>query len=329
MKLLILSAADVVAALPMGEAIEGMKTAFAQLSAGKATVPLRSHVDVPSHDGVSLIMPAYLQETGELAVKLVSVFPNNPRHGLPVINGVVLALDVMTGLPLAVMDGATVTAIRTGAASGAATDILALPKARSVAIFGSGVQARTQLEAVCTVRDIKRVWVYSPNAARAERFVQEMAGHGRIPSTIHMARTPTQAIRDADIICTATSSGTPVFAAADLKPGTHINAVGTFRTDRREVDTETVRRALVVVDERTAMWAEAGDLVMPLLAGDITDQHIYAELGEIVAGHKPGRTSPEQITLFKSVGNAVQDAAATGIILRNAAAQQLGTYVNL
>lgn len=329
MKLLILSAADVVAALPMAEAIEGMKTAFAQLSAGKATVPLRSHVDVPSHDGVSLIMPAYLQETGELAVKLVSVFPNNPSHGLPVINGVVLALDVMTGLPLAVMDGATVTAIRTGAASGAATDLLALPKARSVAIFGSGVQARTQLEAVCTVRDIKRVWVYSPTTARAERFVQEMAGRGRIPSTIHIARTPTQAIRDADIICTATSSGVPVFAAADLKPGTHINAVGTFRTDMREVDTETVRRALVVVDERTAMWAEAGDLVMPLLAGEITDQHIYAELGEIVAGHKPGRTSLEQITLFKSVGNAVQDAAATGIVLRNAAAQQLGTYVNL
>ncbi len=329
MKLLILSAADVVTALPMDEAVEGMKNAFAQLSTGKATVPLRSHVDVPSHNGISLIMPAYLQETGELAVKLVSVFPNNPAHGLPVINGLVLALDVMTGLPLAIMDGATVTAIRTGAASGAATDLLAAPKARTVAILGSGVQARTQLEAVCTVRDIKRVWVYSPDMAHAERFVQDMAGRGRVPVTIHIAHTAAQAIRDADIICTATSSGTPVFAGTDLKPGVHINAVGTFRTDRREVDSETVRRALVVVDERAAMWAEAGDLVIPIQEGEIAESHIHAELGEIVTGQKAGRTSADQITLFKSVGNAVQDAMATGIALRNAAAQQLGTYVNL
>ena len=329
MKLLILSANEVVAALPMGEAIEGMKTAFAQLSAGKATVPLRSHVDVPSHDGVSLVMPAYLQETGELAVKLVSVFPNNLKHGLPVINGLVLALDVMTGMPLALMDGGTITAIRTGAASGAATDLLASTKARTVAILGSGVQARTQLEAVCTVRDIRRVWVYSPNPTHAERLAQEMAGRGRIPATINIAHTAGQAVRDADIICTATSSRTPVFASKDLKSGAHINAVGAFRTDTRELDTETVRRALVVVDERTAMWAEAGDLVMPIQAGEITESHIHAELGEIVSGQKPGRTSPEQITLFKSVGNAVQDAVSTGIVLRNAAAKQLGTYVNL
>ncbi len=174
----------------MAEAVEGMKIAFAQLSTGKTSVPLRNHVDVPAHQGISLVMPAYLQETGELAVKLVSVFPNNPAHGLPVINGLVLALDVMTGLPLALMDGATVTAIRTGAASGAATDLLARPEARTVAIFGSGVQARTQLEAVCAVRDIEQVWVYSPNPANGQQLAQEMAGRGRIPPSPSTVATP-------------------------------------------------------------------------------------------------------------------------------------------
>ncbi len=329
MKLLILSAQEVVRALPMTEAIEGMKIAFAQLSAGKTSVPLRNHIDVPAHQGVALVMPAYLHETGELAVKLVSVFPQNPQHGLPVINGVVLALDVMTGLPLALMDGATVTAIRTGAASGAATDLLARPEARTVAIFGSGVQARTQLEAVCAVRDIEQVWVYSPNPANGHQLAMEMAGRGRIPPHITVATTPAQAACEADIICTATSSAVPVFAGADVRPGTHINAVGTFRTTMREVDSETVCRALVVVDERASAWAEAGDLVIPLEAGEIEASHIYAELGEIAAGQKEGRISAEQITLFKSVGNAVQDAIATGIVLRNAAANQLGIYVNL
>ena len=231
MKLLILAAAEVVKALPMAEAIEGMKLAFAQLSAGRSTVPLRSHIDVPLHNGITLIMPAYLHETGELAVKLVSVFPNNPKHGLPVINGLVIALDVMTGLPLALMDGGTLTAIRTGAASGAATDLLARPDARTVAVFGSGVQARTQLEAVCAVRSIEQAWIYSNNPEQAERLVVEMAGRGRIPTSLTLATTPTQAIINADIICTATSSGTPVFAGSDLKPGTHINAIGAFRID--------------------------------------------------------------------------------------------------
>lgn len=329
MKLLILSTQDVQQTLPMAEAIEGMKTAFAQLAAAKATVPLRSHITIPAYQGISLIMPAYLHETGDLAVKLVSVFPSNTAHRLPVINGVVLALDVMTGVPLALMNGGAVTAIRTGAASGAATDLLARPDARTAAIFGSGVQARPQLEAICAVRDISQVWVYSPNQAHAEQFARDMAGRGRIPPHITVAQTPAQAVREADIICTATSSGTPVFNGQDVRPGTHINAVGTFRPDQREVDTETVRRALVVIDEREAMWAEAGDLVLPLQAGEISEDHIAAELGEIVAGLKPGRTSPDQITLFKSVGNAVQDAAAAGIVLRNAAANQIGTYVNL
>lgn len=329
MKLLILSAQDVVDALPMAEAIEGMKTAFAQLSIGKTTVPLRSHMDVPTYQGVSLVMPAYLHETGDMAVKLVSVFADNPKHGLPVINGVVLVLDVMTGLPLAMMNGAALTAIRTGAASGAATDLLARTNARTVAIFGSGVQARTQLEAVCAVRPIDLVWLYSPDKVQAEQFALEMAGRGRVPTTILIADTPTQAVHDADIICTATSSTVPVFAGSDLKPGVHINAIGAFRPTDRELDTETVRRALVIIDERAAMWAEAGDLVIPLQAGEITESHIYAELGEIVAGVKAGRTADEQITLFKSVGNAVQDAVAAGIVLRNAAARGSGTTVHV
>ncbi|MCI0395031.1 MAG: ornithine cyclodeaminase family protein [Chloroflexi bacterium] len=329
MELRILSAADVVRALPMAEAIAGMKLAFTQLSTGRATAPARSYIDVSAHRGISLVMPAYLAETGDLAVKIVSVFPENVKQHRPAIHGVVLILDPETGRPLALMDGGAVTAIRTGAASGAATDLLARADASVVAIFGSGVQARTQLEAVCTVRPIRSVRVYSPNREHAEAFAREMASYGPIPEDVTVASAPQAAVVEADIVCTATSAGTPVFDGRDLKPGAHVNAVGTFQTNKREVDTETVRRALVVVDSREAMWAEAGDLVIPIQAGDLTEAHVYAELGEIAGGQKAGRTSPEQVTFFKSVGIAVQDAVAGRIALQNAIARNLGTLVEL
>ena len=329
MKLLVLSAREVVQALPMAAAVEGMKRAFGQLSAGKATVPLRSHVNVPQHNGTSLIMPAYLAESGDLAVKIVSVFPNNAAQNLPVINGVVLAFDHKTGQPVALMDGGALTAIRTGAASGAATDLLARSDAHTVAIFGSGVQARTQLEAVCTVRPIETVRVYSPDQAHAVAFAAEMAGHGPIPAAIEVMGSAEAAAAEADIICTATSSGEPVFPGTSLKPGVHINAVGVFMTSMREVDTLTIQQSLVVVDEYDAMRAEAGDIMIPLEAGEIDEGHIHAELGEIVNGTKSGRTNPEQITFFKSVGVAVQDAVAASLAVRGAAAHNLGIYISI
>ena len=323
----IYTADDVQRALPMAEAIEGMKAGYAQLSAGRAQIPLRVPLDVSSDD-VTLIMPFLVPDDGgALGLKLVSVFNSNIAQGLPLIHSVVLAVDPATGKPQALIEGGAVTAIRTGAASGAATDVLARPDAAVAAIFGSGVQARRQLEAVCTVRRIERVWVYS--LAGAEAFVAEMAGYGPIPTDVRIAKTPREAVAEADVICTATTSRTPVFDGHDLKPGAHVNGIGSYTPLMQENDLTTVRRARVIVDSFEAVLAEAGDLIIPLNAGDITRDHIAAELGEVIAGIKPGRTSPEQITFFKSVGVAVQDAMAAKIILRNGSIMGLGTSIEL
>lgn len=325
----ILSRQDVKMALSMAEAIEVVKNAFAQLSAGEATVPLRTPIEVSRHEGVVLFMPAYLIRTDALAVKIVSVYPRNLKAGLPTIHAVVVVVEADTGRPVALMEGGYLTALRTGAASGAATDLLARQDARTVAIFGAGTQGRTQLEAVCQVRDISRAWVCDMNAQAAERYVQEMRGQGRVPADLRVAASPSEAVREADVICTATTSSTPVFDGHDLRPGTHINAIGAFTPQMQEVDFETIRQARIVVDSRAACLAEAGDLIIPLRKGLITEADIYAELGEIAAGIKPGRKDDQQITYFKSVGSAVQDAAVAQRILAEAESKGLGREVEL
>jgi ornithine cyclodeaminase len=327
MKLRLYSSADVRRALPMTEAIEGMKAAYAQLSAGRIQAPLRANLSI-STDDVTLIMPYFAPDDGgSLGLKLVSVFNSNTPRGLPLIHSVVLAVDPSTGAPLALIDGGSLTAIRTGAASGAATDVLARPEAATAAIFGAGVQARRQLEAVCAVRPIERVLVYSRSGAEA--LAAEMAGQGSIPNRIMIVDSPAAAVRDADVICAATTSRTPVFDGRDLKPGAHVNGVGSFTPEMQEIDAETVRRARVVVDSVEAALAEAGDLIIPLNAGEIDLDHISTELGQVIKGEKPGRTSTEQITFFKSVGVAAQDAMAAQIILRNGAAMGLGATIEL
>jgi len=325
--MLILSHRDVRQALPMREAVEAMKRAFAQLSTGQAEVPLRVPVHVPRHNGLTLFMPAYLAADDQMAVKMVSVFNDNPARGLPLIHALVVVIDAQTGAPVAAMEGASLTALRTGAASGAATDLLARPDAAVAAVFGAGVQGRTQLEAVCAVRPIREAWVYDVDLQRAQAYAEEMGGRLGIP--VHVAASPAEAVRRADVVCTATTSTTPVFDDADVRPGTHINAVGAYTPQMREVPTETVLRARVVIDHRTASLAEAGDLLIPLREGRMTEEHIWAELGEIVAGLKPGRLSPDEITLFKSVGVAVQDVAAAAAVLEAARRQNLGVEVPL
>lgn len=328
--MLILKAADVCKGLPMAQAIEAMKRAFAALSDGRAEVPLRAQLPVRPHEAVSLFMPAFVQdELGQaLAVKVVSVFPGNSARGLPLIYAAVLVLEAHTGRPLALLEGATLTAIRTGAASGAATDLLARTDSRVAAIFGAGTQGRTQLQAVCTVRPIHTVWIYDPDVERTRAFIDEMAGSEPVPVDLRAAESPAQATADADVICTATTSATPVFNDANLKPGVHINGVGSYTPGMQETPAETVARARVVVDSRQACLAEAGDLIQAVQEGLITAEHIHAELGEIVLGHKTGRENGRQITFFKSVGNAVQDAAAAGLALSNAEKIGLGQQVD-
>ena len=330
MKLSLLTRRDVMQAVSMAQDIGAVQSAFAQLSAGQADVPLRTQLSVPKHNGVTLFMPAYLEQTDSLALKIVSVFPGNARRDLPTIHAVVIVVDVATGQPMAALDGTYLTALRTGAASGAATELLARPDAQHVAIFGAGTQGRTQLQAVCEVRRISKVRVFDPLLTRAQQYVEEM-GHqgGRIPSDIAVADSPADAVADADIICTATTSSTPVFDDRHLKPGVHINGIGSYTPEMQEIAPATVVRAKIVVGSRSACLAEAGDLIIPLRKGLLSEAHIHAELGEIVLGTKAGRESQQEVTFFKSVGNAVQDAAVARLALASAAEKGLGTTIDL
>jgi ornithine cyclodeaminase/alanine dehydrogenase-like protein (mu-crystallin family) len=290
----ILTGEDVRQALPMRQAIEVIKKAYARLSQGEVQAPMRTALHTPGHQGITLVMPAALGEGEQVAVKIIALFDDNPARGLPRAHALVVYLDPDTGAPAAILDGSALTALRTGAASGAATDLLARPDARSVAIFGAGVQGRAQLQAVCAVRAIREAWVYDPSPQQAQGFADEM--------------------------CAAL--GIPV-------QGAHINAIGAFTPQMQEIPVETVQRAKVVVDQREAVLEEAGDLLIPLKSGVIGEDHFSTELGEVIAKDKPGRISPEQITLFKSVGVAVQDVAAAAAVFEAAQKAGLGAQVAL
>lgn len=324
----LLTADDVRAALPMSAAIEAMRKAFGLLAAGAADVPLRTAIEIPKHDAVTLVMPAYLHVGNRLGAKLVSVFPNNPNLELPAIHAVVLLLNAATGQPEALLEGTSLTAIRTGAASGLATDLLARPGASTVAIIGSGAQARTQLEAICAVRKINRAWVYSRNHAHAHQFAEEMSGRNGAPSMVEVAASAREAAAQADIICTATSSASPVLHLDDVKAGTHINGIGSFTPSMHEIDPQLVRHARVVVDQRQAALAEAGEIIACIADRSLAEEDLV-ELGEIVNGKQPGRTSADQITLFKSVGLAVQDVAAAQQALTAALQKKIGLSIKL
>ena len=322
-----LTAADVRAALPMLEAIAVMKSAFQELSAAKAIVPPRTHLIMPEHKGTVLVMPAYSPGTARFGLKVITLFENNPLINLPFIQALVMLFETHTGSPIAIMDGTALTAIRSGAASGAATDYLARKDAATVAVFGAGIQSRTQLEAMCAIRPIRHARIFDQDHLRAVTFAREASAELGIP--VSAAATADEALADAAIICTATTSATPLFADADVRAGTHINAIGSYKPHMREIPPETVMRAHVVVDQVSAAWQEAGDLIMPLQAGQIQASHIRAELGELVAGQKPGRTDPEAVTFFKSVGIAIQDLAAASRVITNATTMGLGTEVAL
>jgi len=318
----VLARGDVESALPMSAAIEAVKAAFVQLSKSRAEMPMRSSLEVSAHSGVTLVMPGYLRGDDAMAVKIVSVFNDNPSKGLPRIHALVVVVDAETGRPGAVMDGTYLTALRTGAASGAATEALARENARVTAIVGAGTQGRTQLEAVCDVRPIERAWVVDIDRDAAEAMCAEMAERLDLP--VEPAASAAEALSGADVVCTATTSSSPVFDDVDLRPGTHINAVGAYTPAMQEIPAETVQRGLLVVDHRASALAEAGDLLIPMEQGLFDEAHIHAELGEIIAGDKAGRTSEEQITLFKSVGVAAQDVAAASAVLAAAKSRDLG-----
>jgi len=255
----------------------------------------------------------------------VTVFKDNPLKNLPMIHAMFTVFDARDGKPMAVMDGESLTAIRTGAASGLATDLLARKDTSSVYVIGAGTQSRAQLEAVCTVRDIKEAWVMDLNLDRAIEFAVEMGNQLKLKIT---AQSSLDKLSEADVICTATSSYKPVFKDSQTRSGTHINGIGSFKPNMQEIPSETVKRAFVVVDSKEACLAEAGDLVIPIKEGTISQHHIYAEIGEIAAGRKVGRSDEDQITFFKSVGNAAQDLAAASAVLEFAQENKLGQLID-
>lgn len=319
----ILSGPEISKALSMKDAIDAMRSAFRALHNGSARLPQRIHME--TEKGTTLFMPATLESA--IGIKTVTLFPDNPKNNIPYIQGTYCLFDGTNGTPIAFMDGKTLTAIRTGAASGLATDILARKDSKTVAILGAGVQGRTQLRAICEVRKIKQVNIFDPVTQSAESFAQEMGLLLGIPITMYS--TSAEAIADADIICAATISPTPVFSDKDLKKGVHINAVGSYKPDVQEIPEETVLRSKLVVDERKAAIEETGDLIIPINKGIITAEHIYADLGQLVSGTKPGRTDDLEITFFKSVGLAIQDLAAAGKALARAEEMNLGKVVEI
>src|SRR5579871_5786162 len=319
----ILNREAVLAALPMEVAVEAVRWAYRAWSAGQAQMPQRIHLELPEQEAVSLFMPAFVSGSPEggfapaLTVKAVSIFPKNAACGLPAIQGACLAL----------LDGATLTALRTGAGSGVASDLLARPEAATLAVLGAGAQGATQVEGVCAVRSIRTVWIHDHTPGKAEDLAAKLAGRGRIPMDIRSTPTAAEAIQDADIVCTATPAGAILFADADLKPGVHINAIGSFRPTQQELPSTTVVRARVFVDSRHDALSEAGDLIQPIEAGLITPEHVLGEVGDLLLHRLPGRQSAEEITLFKSVGLAVQDAAAASAALARAEALGIGQIV--
>jgi len=323
---LLLNRNDVISVLQMKDCIDVMDKAFAEMANGTAVLPLRINIAPPR--GISLYMPAYLQEMNALACKVVTVYKDNPSEfNLPTVIGTVLLQNSDTGQVICIMDGGYLTAVRTGAASGLATRYLAREDENQVAaIFGAGIQAEMQLWAVCEARKIFSALVYDILPDAANMFAETMGS--KLDISVEVAENP-EALLEADIICAATTSPNPVFNGSTVKAGTHINGIGSHTPGARELDSTIIKRSLLIADSREACLNEAGDIMIPISEGVITADHIHAELGEIVAGTKEGRTSAEQITLFKSNGLAIQDAATAKLVYDRARETGTGMEVEI
>lgn len=323
----ILTRDDVARLLSVAACIEAVEQAQRALSAGEAIMPVRLPLRLPEH-AVHLSMPAGLPGLGALGLKAVTAFPGNPAIGEPQIQGVVVLNDVATGRVLAVMDAAHLTGIRTAAASALATRELALPDASIVALVGAGVQAATHLEAMAAVRPVVQARVVARSLASAERFAREQAT--RVPGVqVVPVETVEEAVRGAHIVCGVTSTVEPIVRRAWIAPGTHLNAVGAHTPTTRELDSALVRDARVVGDSRDAVLAEKGDCLIPLAEGAFGPEHVSDEIGDVLLGRVPGRTSADQITAYMSCGLAVQDVASARLVHERAVAAGVGIEVAL
>ncbi|HET9328267.1 MAG TPA: ornithine cyclodeaminase family protein, partial [Candidatus Eisenbacteria bacterium] len=311
----------------MAECVDVMADALATLARGDAVLPLRNVVSLPDRSGRLGLMPGYLGSPARFGVKIVSLFPGN--HGTPYDShqGAVLLFDPRVGSVLTVIDAASITAIRTAGVSGVATRLLARPDAGDLAILGSGVQAATHLEAMRAVRGIRRVRVWSRDSARARRFAERESERQHID--IEATPSAREAVEGANLVCTTTASSEPVLEGAWIAPGAHINAVGACVPTSRELDTAAVLRSRLYVDRRESALAEAGDILIPIAEGAFGEEHIVGELGDVLIRKAPGRGSAREITLFKSLGIAIEDLAAAQHVLDRAIAQGAGMVAPL
>jgi ornithine cyclodeaminase len=325
--LLVINQQEVEQLLPMEAAMDAVEKAFKALSTGEALNPLRRVMFLLDDLGVQVAMPAYLGSQGTTGLKAITVFPGNEGTAYESHQGAVLLFGTEHGELQAVVDASAITAIRTAAASGVATRLLAREDAENLAILGSGTQATAHLEAMLLVRAIRRVRVWSRTPAHARRFAKQATERHRV--VLQLAPTAREAVQGADIICTTTSAPTPILLGEWLKPGMHVNAVGSSVPFARELDTSAIVKSRLFVDRRESTLNEAGEFLMPLKEGAVDEAHIQAEIGEILLGQNPGRVSFVEVTLFKSLGLAVQDLASAHAVYRAALEQGLGTDVEL
>jgi alanine dehydrogenase len=325
--MLVLSEKQVQGLLDIAELIEILETAHIQYSAGKAVMPVRLVVPLPQIQGRITSMPGYLTEDRALGMKVVTYFQGNPAKGFPPILATLLLFSADTGKIIAIMDGSTITAVRTACASAMATKALANRDTPVVGILGAGVQARAHIRALCRVRKLSRIKVYSPSGmsgAAVKKDLEAETGVG-----IEVAKNPEETVRDSDLVVTVTTAQEPIISSSWLKPGAHINAVGSHRPDAREIDGPTLASAKVVVDSREAIMTECGDLLLAIKENLITENHIHGEIGEVLAGKKAGRESAGEVTLYKSVGIAIQDVATAQLLYRKAVEQKIGTDIEI
>jgi ornithine cyclodeaminase/alanine dehydrogenase-like protein (mu-crystallin family) len=325
--MLVLSEAAVRRLVEIDELIAALERAHAEFSTGGAVMPVRQVVPLPEIGGRITTMPAYLWAERALGMKVVTFFKDNPARGLPAILGTIHLYSAETGKLAAIMDGTYITAIRTACASAAATKALANPDTPVLGILGAGVQARSHIAALARVRKIAKIKIYSPSGASARTVKDELEPLVKLP--IEPAPSAEAAVRGADLVVTATSAPTPVLDRAWLKPGAHINAVGSHRPDLRELDAATLKAARLFVDSRDAIMAECGDVLLAIKEGAIQAGDASTEIGEVLAGKKPGRTSSSDITLYKSVGIAVQDVATAALVYRKALEKKAGVEVDI
>ena len=291
--------------LPMVECVEVMEKMFRSLAAGECLQPLRNIMRLPDGNGVLGTMPGHAAKLGVMGIKVITVFHANSESGLPSHQGIVMLFDAKHGQPLMLFDALEITAIRTAAASAVATKLLARQNSSTLAIIGSGEQAKRHIEAMLLVRNIKHINLWSRNGNNAKHLVNELPGEYNIP--IHIKQNVQQAVEHVDIICTVTSSKEPIVRGEWISAGTHINAVGSSTSAARELDTAAMIKSKLFTDCYGSLFNEAGDFLIPKKEGAVTDGHVKAEIGEVLSGEKKGRENEEEITVFKSLGIAAED----------------------